>query len=334
MILNRTPVRVGTPHQKVCHTKQEALDRINRHNGHTDVYVTLYNGVIDKVVWDFDIEPGDEDKYDDWEGMIEDYRSLKERIEDEGYSYMCVFSGGGMHFYLKTRESKLEYPRYAIKTVQQKYQKELQLKSDTQVFGDVERIFRVPNTWHPGHERYCIPLLPEEIYLPKDEIVELAQEQRFDIEPIQPGDDYPIHKHDKAGTRFSFEGDKVVGNFNPAEVEPENTVMPIYPCISNLLQNWEDMEKKGHGLGFRRRFLIILHLKETGHTYEETVSVLKKYLSRNEFKHCVYDEKQVQQIYKRDDLLFPACKQLATEIPCIHKPENDQPCESRDSLYL
>lgn len=337
MILNNFPCRIGVPNQKVCETRKEAISRINAHNGITDVYATLYNQkkVVDKVVFDFDVTDEEDDKYDTWQELIDDYRKLKEYVEDEGWSYMCVLSGGGMHFYIKSTERRLEYPRDALREAQQTIQDDLDLQTDDAIFGDTERIFRVPNTYHPGAERYCVPLKPEEIYIDPPELFELGEEQRFDIKALVDGSAYPVHQHDSAGSVYApFEsGDRIEGNFNPAEVEPEGTLFPIYPCISNLLQNWRDYERKGHGLGFRRRFLIILHLKETGHTYEETVSILKKYMSSEEFYHCVRDEKQVRQIYRRDDLIFPECDKLMTEVPCIHNPP-ERECESKDSLYV
>lgn len=331
MILNRFPTRIGTPHQTWVDSKQEALEVINRHNGLTDVYAALYpHEVVDKIVFDFDI-----DEYDDWEDMMQDYRRLSRRLEDDGYSQMSVFSGNGLHKYVKTVETELARPKAALRTVQENYQEQLDLNSDEVIFGDIKRIFRVPNTFHPGAQRYCVPLKHDEaMNLTQQEIYDLAQGQRFGVGAITGGDEYPIHQFDKAGSsmRPQFQGEKVPGNFNPADVEPEGVLFPIYPCISNILRNWEDMEQKGHGLGFRRRFLIILHLKETGHTYEETVSILKKYLSNEEFFHAVHDEKQVRQIYKRDDLLFPDCNRLMSEIPCIHS--EDDPCEDKDSLYV
>lgn len=334
MILDKFPCRIGIPEQKVCDTKEEALERINRHNGITDVYATLFNGTIDKCVWDFDIEPNDPTKYKKLRYALEDFRYLKEYVEDHGWEYMCVFSGNGLHFYLRTVDAKLKNPRAALRTVQESFQNELGLKTDEAIFGDKERIFRVPNTWHPGAERYCIPLKPDEIYLGPEEIYELAQEQRFDVNAVAEGEPYDIVQHDEVKSSYSpFEtGEQMPGNFNPAEIEPEGTIFPIYPCIANLLKNRKSIEKKGHGLGFRRRFLVILHLKETGHTYQETVQILKKYLSSEEFYHCIRGEKQVQQIYKRDDMVFPDCESLMTEIPCIHDPPQD-PCESKDSLY-
>lgn len=337
MILNKTPIRVGVPSQRVCHTREEAIDRINRHNGATDVYASLYNGdnIVDKIVFDFDVEPGDEDKYDDWDSMLSDFRRLSEHIEDEGWSQMSVLSGGGMHKYIKSAEYRLEYPRDALREAQQKFQEELDLKTDDAIFGDIERIFRVPNTWHPGAGRYCIPLEHEEIYLPREKLFELAEDQRFEIETITQGESYPVHQHDSAGSSYTSHetGERIEADFNPAEVAPEGAIFEIYPCISNLLQNWDTMEQRGHGLGFRRRFLVILHLKETGHTYKETVQILKKYLSSEEFHHCVRDEKQPRQVYRRDDMIFPECDRLMTEIGCIHDPPED-PCEDKDSLYI
>ena len=330
MILNQFPTRVGTPNQRWLDTKQEALEMINRHNGYTHIYAALYpQGIIDKIVWDFD-----RDDYDSWDDMMCDFRRLTRELDDEGYSQMSVFSGRGLHKYLATESFKPEQPKSVLKTVQTKYQSELDLNSDDAIFGDVKRIFRVPNTYHPIAGRYCIPLTQDEVLsYSQEDIYELAQSQRNGISPITSGDKYSIRKYDKAGNSMapSYSGSKIDGDFNPAEVEPEGVLFPIYPCISNILQNWRDMEQKGHGMGYRRRFIVILHLKETGHTYEEAVSVLKKYMSEEEFYHCVYDEKQVRQVYMRDDLLFPSCDRLQTEIPCIHTEDN--PCEKRDTIY-
>lgn len=338
MLLNRFPCRVGTPIQQWCDTKEEALTRINAHNGATNVYVSIYNNdIIDKVAWDFDIDPEKDDAYDDWEDMLADFRKLTEQIDEDGYQQMSVLSGGGMHKYMKTVPENLEHPKAAIAEVQKQYQNDLDLMTDTTLFGDTKQIMRVPNTYHPGAGRYCIPLKPEEVYYEPEELFGLAEEQRTGINPLTKGEAYPIRQHDKMGsgyTSFGTDGEQISGNFNPAEVEPEGTVFPIYPCIANLLQNWEQMDQKGHGLGFRRRFLIILHLKETGHSYEETVSILKKYMSEKEFYHAVYDEKQVRQIWKRDDMLFPRCDSLMEEIPCIHDPEENDECEDKDTLYV
>lgn len=333
MILNKFPCRVGVPEQRKCQTKQEALERINRNNGVTDVYATLYNGSVDKIVWDFDVAPDDKTRYSTFEDALSDFQKMTEFFEDRGWSQMSVFSGGGLHKYLKTVDAKLQNPRVAIREVQRKYQDQLELKTDEAIFGDVERVFRVPNTWHPRAERFCVPLRHEEVFYEPEDIFELAQSQRFGINAITEGEGYPILKHDRAASSIpSFQtGDQISGNFNPAEVEPEEVVFRIYPCISNLLKNWRTMDTRGHGLGWRRRFLTILHLKEKGHTYQETVAILKKYLGDEEFHHCVYDEKQVAQIYKRDDLIFPRCNQLMTEVPCIHR--DNRPCEDKDTLY-
>lgn len=336
MLLNRFPCRVGTPAQRWCDTKEEAMQRINAHNGVTDVYVSIYNcDIVDKIAWDFDIDTEKEDAYDDWKGALADFRKLTERLEDEGYAQMSVLSGGGLHKYMKTVPENLSNPRAAIKTVQQKFQQEEDLNTDTAIFGDFKRIMRVPNTFHPGAQRYCVPLEKDEVYLSKEELFERAEAQRS-VKAVTDGTGYPIRQHDKMGTSYTMDGDgeKIPGSFNPAEVEPEGTLFPIYPCIANLLKNWQNMEAQGHGLGYRRRFLIILHMKETGHEYEETVAILKKYLSDREFHHAVYDEKQVRQIYQRDDMLFPKCESLMQEIPCIHKPEKDEPCDSKNDLYV
>jgi len=332
MILNRFPVFIGTPQQKRFDDKERAMKYINQQNGLTDVYVSLYNdGVIDKVVWDFDYDPESKAQYHDWSRLLEDFRKLTYTLRDEGYKQMSVFSGNGIHKYLKTEVVELEKPKQAIREVQEKYQRELDINSDEAVFGDIRRIFRVPNTYNPGAGRFCVPLKPEDVEKDIDELKSLSQEQRFPENTIEGEKEYKIGKHD---SKSSWKGNpmenKVEGDF---DFDGEGAIFPIYPCMANLLKNREEIEDEGHGLGYRRRFLIILHLKETGHTIDETKNILEEYLSDDEFFHCVYEESQVEQIYKRKDLLFPRCNKLMQEVPCCHEPENDSPCEMKDSIY-
>ena len=331
MILKRFPVFVGTPEQRKFDSPDKAFEYINRHNGLTDVYDSLYNnGVIDKVVWDFDYDVNSEDQYSDWETLWSDVQKLTYELRKGGYKQMTVFSGNGVHKYLKTVECELSKPKKAIRKVQEKYQSSLGINTDEAVFGDVRRIFRVPNTYNPSAERFCIPLKPEDIEKDIDDIKSLADGQRF-VDAIEGENEFNILKYDcKTNWQENPLDNKIEGNFSVGEGA---TLFETYPCITNLLENYDNIEKKGHGLGFRRRFLVILHLKETGHTIQETREILKDNLSEEEYLHCVHNEGQVEQIYKREDMLFPRCDSLMQEIPCIHNPKEGEKCPKKDSLY-
>ena len=48
-----------------------------------------------------------------------------------------------------------------------------------------------------------------------------------------------------------------------------------------------------------------MYFKEKGYTQKETLQILKENLTENKFRHCIVEERQLQYLYERDDLMFP-----------------------------
>ena len=58
-------------------------------------------------------------------------------------------------------------------------------------------------------------------------------------------------------------------------------------------------------LGWRERFIVIMYFKENGFTIQEVYNILKDNLTEDKFRHCVNEERQLQYLFERDDLMFP-----------------------------
>lgn len=82
-------------------------------------------------------------------------------------------------------------------------------------------------------------------------------------------------------------------------------------CILNLIKNKE--------LSWKGRYLVILYMKEKGYSKEDCYNLLKGVLSERKLRHCIIEEKQLQYLYNRNDLVFPSCKRLKQEGFCIEK---------------
>ena len=58
-------------------------------------------------------------------------------------------------------------------------------------------------------------------------------------------------------------------------------------------------------LGWNERYIVILYFKERGFTRQEVFEILKENLSERKFIHCIKEERQLQYLFERDDLMFP-----------------------------
>jgi hypothetical protein len=57
---------------------------------------------------------------------------------------------------------------------------------------------------------------------------------------------------------------------------------------------------------YKERYLIILYFKECGYTKKEIYEILKQYLTPKKFHHCICEERQLQYLFDRNDLVFPS----------------------------
>ena len=282
------------PPRRTFTDKLEAVKFINKYNGMKKaVYKTVYkfeemNGIkpnynsaiIDRLFFDFDKE-----------NAYEEAKRFHLYLLGENIKHTLTMSGRGYHIFVKTIQYKPQYSKSVIYNAQHHFIDKLELHCDHQVVGDNARLCRVPNTYHTKAKRFCIPLTKEQFYMGDKEIKVFANKQNF-VKEKEIGENlFGIRQ-------FDFE------NENEFKIEFED----CYVCEDCDLKILPDLIKnlllKGD-LKWRERYIVILYFKDLGYTMEEVKNILRKYLTEKKFKHCVYEERQLQYLFEREDLVFP-----------------------------
>jgi hypothetical protein len=171
------PREVAFPWRMRCENKEIFYKQINNHNGLKNVYYSLYDasGVIDKVGFDYDsLHP---------EQLVGDLQKASDYLIKKNLKHTIMFSGKkGFHLYVFCKITPLKNPKDALKNFQLTFEKETETKPDPQLYGDVRRVLRVPNTFHLGGSRYCIPITREDLEKGFAHIHEKAKKQSFKFE--------------------------------------------------------------------------------------------------------------------------------------------------------
>jgi len=144
----------GKGFRRPIYTPDELKKFVELLNGVKPVYVSLYDHsfVIDKVFFDFDSET-------DLSLAFEDVKAFVKRLEDHNYQYISLFSGRkGFHVYVLMKPwhpPNTETAKAVLRDVQHSLAGDL-ATCDRNVFGDVKRLVRYPNTLNKSC--YCVPL--------------------------------------------------------------------------------------------------------------------------------------------------------------------------------
>ncbi len=307
------PIEVGLP-RRVVYNIREYLSFINTYNGkkraiYQSVYScnvidnkANYNNInIDKLFFDFD-------DIDAWEETNKLHKyCLKENIK-----HYIIMSGRGYHLYVFSRPDSIINTKSCIYNTQMFFINKLNLNCDKQIVGDNSRLRRIPNTFNAKANRYCIPLSQEQFEKGDKFIKELASKQNF-VKNITIGEklfdikqfDYQTNKFNEAVVFNNDNLDESSGNINYLKDAPL--------CIKNLLNEKE--------LGWSGRYLVILYFKELGYTRQEVFKILQTHLSERKFKHCIQEERQLQYLFERNDLVFPSCDKIICDGFCHNKCE-------------
>ena len=151
----------------------------------------------------------------------------------------------------------------------------------------------MPNTFNIKGQRYCIPLTQEQFEKGDEVIKKLASNQNFINKIIIGNELLDISKYD-------IKRDSVEDIIFEHKFEDS--------CNADYMNNCDNKIKQllyKKKLGWRERFLVILYFKEKGFTIQEVYEILKDNLTKEKFIHCVQEEKQLQYVFSRDDLMFP-----------------------------
>ena len=312
---NDFPRELGFP-QRSClvYTQKEFLDKINRSNGKSTCFTSLY--AFEKIKEDgrpdydsakvthifFDLDNGN--------AML-NAQKLHKFLEEQNFKHTMNYSGGGFHVFLAT-----QYPNFlkdkksaiynAIVDISEKVGMKIGIDEhsdiDSHSLGNLAQLVRVPNTWNFKRRRFCTPITAVQLgnY---DELLYTASHQnnwitiygekyldlsQYDRERIERAKPVELELEESTGVELDFE--------------------KFPPCIKSLLT--------ANLIKHRCRYLIITYCKELGLSLSDTVQLLKKYLPSRTFHHCVSEERQPLFIYRRGDLVFPNCETLRAEGYC------------------
>ena len=290
----------------------EFIKDINLCNGKKSIYTTVYHfekinnsgyrkldydsAVIDKLFFDFD----DDD-------CLDEVRRFHEHCVKENIMHTMLFSGGGMHFYVFVKKANITNKKECLFNMHKHFIDELGLNVDHHITGDLARLTRVPNTYNNKRRRFCIPLEKKDLNLTLEEIREKAK---------TPTDNGCYHYGVRKLNPDDFDNKIIVDikyEFKEADEtqlkEDANEKMP--PCIRALLNNPDAT--------YKERYLIIMYFKEMGYSKKEIEAILEKSLAPAKFVHCMKHERQIPYLFRRDDLMFPTCENIAKDGFCPFK---------------
>lgn len=164
-LFGKFPREVGNPARSVVHNLEEFEQFILQNNGINDCFTSTYplSGEINKVSFDSD-EPN----------ALKETKQLYKYLKENDFRVVLLVSGKkGYHIHIQLRSQKYDNAKVLLLNAHLKILEdafgvnkkgELICSSfDSHVFGDIRRIFRIPNTLRPPENKnYCTYLPPNE----------------------------------------------------------------------------------------------------------------------------------------------------------------------------
>lgn len=305
----------------------EFVKELNLYNGKKPIFASVYafskiedyrpiydSAIIDRIFFDFD-----------GENSYHDACILHDHLSKEGLKHLFVFSGRGYHIYLRVKNAEeLKNKKVALLNAHNYFEKLLAIKIDEKIKGDIARVSRVLNTWNAKGKLYCIPITDEDLHLGEAHIKEKAKSQT--VLPNLPWFGnllYDLSQHDNGNKPEGVELLHI--DAETERVIKEDELLKSLPkCVSSILAS--------DHFGWRNRYLVIVYLKELGHTRKEVVEILKNYMKPKEFEHCMNSERQVDYLYRQLNsgrLKYPSCHTLRGQGACPFKYD----CSKARMLY-
>ncbi len=290
---------------------------IRKYNGKVNIYRSVHdfinepsakNAIMEKIFLDFDYDENNPNK------CLIDVMKTSDWLSSKNYEHRLFFSGRGFHCFVKAEfKKKPKNMSMALKNCYLYLSDAVNIEIDHTY--DLMRVARLPNTLNLRSRRYCIPLKRSDLQNGYEWICEKARER--DNHSYVDGGSRKL-KLDKFDNGNYFKNDISLPCDN-LDIDMDVNPLEFPPCVRCLF-------KKGE-CGYRDRFLIILAFRELCYPKEVVKRFLKGILSKRKYYHCVYEEKQVDYLYERDELVFPSCSTLRREGYC------KEVCECQE-IYL
>lgn len=339
---NLFPRQVAIPKRCDINTMDELMKFVEKWNGKVRIFVSVYNYTakeeedlknlkVNKLFFDLDSQKG-------YENTIKFHFWLMEK----NYKHVILFSGNGFHVYVFSKNfEKLKNKKDALYNAQHHIAKEVGLTIgdpkiadiDEHIIGDIARVATMVGTWNIKRERFCV-CLTESLLLTSYEIIkeyaktqnlgfkfygkELLDISQFDT--IRPNHIEAFHSNPEVKIK----------------IDKDDFLKKLPPCIANMLCLKH--------LGYKKRGYVICYLRDSGYLLNETIQILRTYLSTSEYLHCctrgmapghtTFGEMQPQYFYKsyvRDKISFPGCRKLKMYGECPY--QEDYFCDEGKKLY-
>jgi len=309
-MFNTFPREIGFPVRRLVLTKQDFYSLINKYINIVNLYTSVYkfkviskgrpvydSAVIDKVFVDID-------KENEYDKLLD----IHEYLTKKDIKHTIFFSGRGFHLYVFTKI--LDIPEGWVKKqalvnyIESELGEKFGLQVDKVCVGDLARLTRIPNTFNFKRRRFCIPLDDKLLYSGYNYIRQCALKQKFDYN-IWGAKEIDLMKWVKDvemlnTSNILTKSDYIQQTYSVIKEGCEEfDFLPDFPpfldkIISRKKESWNKE------LGWRERALIIIWLKEHTFTLQQTIAFLRKILTKEEFIHCVMEERQPYYIYRRD----------------------------------
>lgn len=307
------PREIGTPARYTISSFEELERNIEKYNERKKVFTSLYNYtrelnpalvIVDKIFFDFDAKDGNP--------FIE-MKKVFNYLFIEKLKFFVVFSGGGFHIYIFTRNNtELLNPKKALEGAHKKIislveeNTKEKLLFDKTVIGDITQLVRIPSTRNRRRDSWCCFINHRDIEIGFEHIKAMAKENRFghfqifgnryfDVKPFDAKADKPLE------LEFVFAGEE------GEKINPKETVKKAKLCIQHLVKNTEGNNED--------RFVIISYFMSEGFSIIQVKKILGEFLPADKFRHCV-KENQVERIFRKI-MLTPECNKLKNMGHCI-----------------
>ena len=189
-------------HEYFIFNSIEELESFIKENKETNCYCSVYHyteytqtnrnkfsAVITTIPFDFDS--------DDLNLAFNDLKTIFAWCKRHTIEPRIHFSSNkGFHLYIDLQPINLKNPQQVLAKFGREIKKSAKVDSlDLVLFGDLERIIRIPNTKHKTTGRYCIPINPKLIdFLTIDHILKMSETKSTFIPVRKPlSSDSEIH---------------------------------------------------------------------------------------------------------------------------------------------
>ena len=317
-LINKFPREVGTPRKKFCRTEKDLYDFLNKHNGITGCHVSIlhcdeqrkyHDTSIDQIIPELDDNA--------LEQALRMHDELMKMVKG-GIKHLFIYSGNkSIHPWVFCKDNKnIKVKSDCLTNVISFFKNTLKFDVDEH-FKELNKTIRIPNSWNLIGERFCIPIVVDDIKAGWEHIKKKAHKQNFyykfygekllDLKPF----DFPTPRPTML---------QEVPAYEYVAVEKDGMVKHLLPCLQMMLLEPKEYCK------YDSRRLFALGCREHGLPPDTCRKLAKKYWGsvkdhtgrKTKYQEFI-EEKVIDFVYKSPEMYFPNCDTNFTKGFCRGK---------------